>query len=416
METTPPIPEEVQPVADEVTPASGETTPAAEKPDEPSLELLVQSTEDDQDFYRRSRFLSVEKDQQVLKIHGDPNQAAKLIGKLLEARGDVVVATETGTLHFEHGRAWVEKTLQIPGNVDFSTGNIDTPGDVVIGQNVQDLFKVKAGGSIRVGGIVEAAELEAAHDIIIAGGFSAKEKGRCRAGGDLKVRYIVNAHAEVAGDIDVRAEISSSRVICMGKLSVDHGPILSGHLTINGGVTCHDLGNDSETKVLVEVGISESARQGCDAGLPEIEARLRKAQQVRQVVEPLMQNQKRLTSKQKEQATELLYQASEIEDEVRGKLLEILKQQKAGEATAKAEVRVTHLLKPGAIIRVPNYETTIRRAVHGPIRVMARKIGADWQMVAMADRGAIQVLDTHAYAEKQANRVEQLLASIKSAA
>ena len=69
----------------------------------------------------------------------------------------------------------------IENDVDYSTGNIDFNGDVVIGGSVQPQFSVRATGSVTIGGYVETgAYITAGKDIMIkSGGVGASpELGR----------------------------------------------------------------------------------------------------------------------------------------------------------------------------------------------------------------------------------------------
>ncbi len=65
---------------------------------------------------------------------------------------------------------------EVNGDVDFSIGNIDFVGTVVIRGNVLGGFRVKASGDIRVTGSVEAAELQAGALSISPAAFSDKTR------------------------------------------------------------------------------------------------------------------------------------------------------------------------------------------------------------------------------------------------
>jgi len=95
----------------------------------------------------------------------------------------------------------VVNTYVVNGDVDYSTGNIQFNGNVVINGTVPDGFEVKADGDIVVMKIVESARLEAGRDIIIKGGVQGKGKGLVSAGRDVRVGYAQNARMEAEGNI-----------------------------------------------------------------------------------------------------------------------------------------------------------------------------------------------------------------------
>ena len=80
----------------------------------------------------------------------------------------------------------VVNTYVVNGDVDYSTGNIQFNGNVVINGTVPDGFEVKAEGDIVVMKIAESARLEAGRDIIIKGGVQGKGKGLVSAGRDIR--------------------------------------------------------------------------------------------------------------------------------------------------------------------------------------------------------------------------------------
>lgn len=70
----------------------------------------------------------------------------------------------------DKGKINVFPVYEVNGDVDYSTGNIDFVGTVVIRGNVLTGFSVKSAGDIRVVGGVEGAELTAGGSVEITGG------------------------------------------------------------------------------------------------------------------------------------------------------------------------------------------------------------------------------------------------------
>ena len=68
-----------------------------------------------------------------------------------------LLAAVDGHVTIVDGKVTVNTVLEIPGNVDYSTGNIDYIGDVRIRGNITAGFTVKSGGDIEVIGVIEGA-------------------------------------------------------------------------------------------------------------------------------------------------------------------------------------------------------------------------------------------------------------------
>jgi len=303
----------------------------------------------------------------------------------LSADGREVVATVCGQVRMSGKRIWVEEVLEIAGDVDFSTGCIEYKQDIIVRGSVLDLFKVTGGGTVRVGRAVEAAEVRAALDLLVAGAIAGKEKGRCFAGRNLKAKHISNATLEAGNDVIAKTEITHSRIICGGRLRVDHGALVASHVTANAGVCCGVLGCTSESETLVEAGMDEFLRRLSLASIPKLQADLKQIEKIQQTVKPLMYNQKSLNPAQKEKATELLCLASDMEEGNR-QAIELL-QRRSDEAAArsKPEIVVGHSVCAGVTVRFPGLEATIPSPMKGPLRIFPRRVLAEPRIMVSSD-------------------------------
>ena len=86
--------------------------------------------------------------------------------------GDALVALVSGHVEFSNRSFQVKPVFEVPGNVDFSTGNISFLGDVNIKGDVLSGFSVQAAGNIWVGGVIEAGStVEAGGDLTVVKGI-----------------------------------------------------------------------------------------------------------------------------------------------------------------------------------------------------------------------------------------------------
>jgi uncharacterized protein (DUF342 family) len=149
--------------------------------------------------------------------------------------------------------------LEVNGDVDFGTGNIDFPGCVKIKGVVRDGFKVVSVGDIDVREMVEGAYVESAGNISVAGGVRAMGRGRLISAGDIRASFVDQAYIRAQGSIYIRnsllhSDVGSNQFVkVMGgrKSQIAGGKVLAGI-----EVVCQILGSEMGTKTEVVVGIS----------------------------------------------------------------------------------------------------------------------------------------------------------------
>jgi uncharacterized protein len=293
--------------------------------------------------------------------------------------GQTVRATSLGRIYRKQNKMWVDTTLDVPGDVDFACGNVDVSGDVNIRGSVLDLFKV-IGFDICVGGTVEAAEMTAAHNLQVKGGIVGKDKGLCTAGEDISCKYITNATLHAGGNVTSSGTVVHARIICGGRLSVERGPLASGHVTANGGVSCRSLGSPTSDKVLVEVGFDEAVRAMARKMLNQIAIRRNKAANIRASLTQVLKQMKNVSGIQKEQATLMLKEAVAAETEADELFQNLKEAHDASRTRQNAEVTVAGVLHAGVTIRFPNVEATIGCEWKGPLRITANKREDKWEI------------------------------------
>lgn len=226
------------------------------------VEWAARQSVEAQSHYERSAFVTVEAGQCIGRIvpptrgvdgitvsgqvltarHGRP--ADLKLDETIQCEEDGrLIARTAGLLSASARRARIAKALAIPGNVDFSTGNVDFDGDVIINGGVRDCFSVKATGNIRVVGLIEAASIESEGELDAQGGFAGRERGQCRIGGDLRARYLDRVSGRIGGDLIVQREIINCRLTIFGSVTAPHGAIIGGSLVVQGPIHVACLGS-----------------------------------------------------------------------------------------------------------------------------------------------------------------------------
>lgn len=171
--------------------------------------------------------------------------------------GTEFTATLSGSPRLIDGCLSVDPVYKVDGDVDFSVGNIEFNGTVEIKGSVMDGFMVKAGGSITVGGSVQAAVLEAVGDVNVYGGIITRHEGRVSAEGSVRALFVENSIVQAKGDVVVERAIinskvySNANVICLS----NEGRIISGDTMAFYEIRAKSLGTENESTTILRAGL-----------------------------------------------------------------------------------------------------------------------------------------------------------------
>jgi uncharacterized protein (DUF342 family) len=160
-------------------------------------------------------------------------------------------------------KIWVSKQYEVPGDVDYSIGNLSMEGSLDIRGWVHSGFEVRASDEIKIGGGVEDAIVEAGADIYITGGIIGSGEGRVHAGGNITARFFEGARVHADGDIFVHDDILRSTVSANGSIMVTKGKgrIRGGSVEAAKGVEVNEIGSDVGIKTSVSVGTDSKTRK-----------------------------------------------------------------------------------------------------------------------------------------------------------
>ncbi len=179
-------------------------------------------------------------------------------GKNLIPAGDGsgIVAGCDGHLTILASGYAVLPVLEIRGNVDYSTGNIDFPGTVTVSGDVTAGFEVRATGEVLVGGAISGGTVEAAGSVRVARGILGSKTGSVKSGRDVVARFIENGHVTAAVNACVSDAIMHSRVTAGRKIEVLGRPglVVGGLLRAGLELSCNTLGSTNGASTEVEIG------------------------------------------------------------------------------------------------------------------------------------------------------------------
>jgi hypothetical protein len=189
---------------------------------------------------------------------GEPVDLAALSGENTEIDGNFLKATVSGEPVLNGEKVEVAEVMEVPDDVDFSTGNIRFPGSVEVKGGVRPGFTIEVRDNLTVGGSVEGAHLAAAGDITIAAGFLGESDGRegaLLAGGDVQVKYLQAGNVTTGGDLLVGEDIVRSNVGVLGKITVaGRGRIVGGRVSAGTAIHAKSIGAPTGVRTIVAVG------------------------------------------------------------------------------------------------------------------------------------------------------------------
>jgi hypothetical protein len=166
-----------------------------------------------------------------------------------------LVATRAGHLEFSNGAFVVRPVLEIKGDVDYSTGNIDFNGDVHVCGDVRENFVIRASGTVTVDGLVEAATVEAGGDLTITRGVVGDNRAVLRSRGCVRVKYLENcvvyAGECVFADCIMTSHIFSDDAICV---QTGRGSVIGGALTAAKSIRASVIGSQSGIQTKLTLG------------------------------------------------------------------------------------------------------------------------------------------------------------------
>jgi uncharacterized protein (DUF342 family) len=145
----------------------------------------------------------------------------------------------------------VSPTLALRGDVDRTTGDIESRFPIEVGGDIKAGFTVKSGASISVRGVVEDTRVSAMATIQVGGIL--KGANRVKTRGDLLSRHIEEREVKCRSLAVVNSLIGAT-VHALGHVAARE--IVGGRILCAGSVSCERLGDELGTPTEVHVGIN----------------------------------------------------------------------------------------------------------------------------------------------------------------
>jgi len=236
------------------------------------------------DFHKLDNVQSVVVGQVLAsKIPAEKGRAGKTItGRIIPARdgkdlkissgqnthlspdGLQIISDINGQAIFKNNKVQVEPVLEINGDVDLTSGDINFPGNVIIYGNINDTFKVYSGANVEVKGNIGKADVVAEGNIVVRQGIQGKDVAKIVCAGDLYAKFVERANVRAEGFIVVTETILHSNIYCKKKVICAGGKrsqIAGGKITAFYEINAKYLGAEAYTETVLEAGIDAEAEK-----------------------------------------------------------------------------------------------------------------------------------------------------------
>jgi len=261
------------------------------------------------------------------------------------------------------------RSAKVLQDVSPANGLVRVETDCLVLGTVLDGARLHVGGSVRIEGGVESAEVAAGGAIEILRGVSGNGGGSLRGGGDLSARFLDHAKIEVAGTATVDTSILHCSIRAGGNVSVvtPGGIAAGGRVVCGGNLEAGVVGGAFGTDMYVSVGLAPDVLDEMEELLARRDELARELKEARAALK-LAKGQ---PEKMKQTAYKLMClrrEATEA-DRARTDLLARMRPRTSAMIVARANLRAgVHGRVAGATYRV--------RRDSGPSRVVRRTSAA----------------------------------------
>lgn len=285
---------------------------------------------------------------------------------LRDARG-MLIAQVAGALDRTTNVVRIRNVLDVPEYVDFSTGNIDFAGDVIINKGVRDRFLVRTTGSIQCLGVIEGAIIECGGDLTTRG-MAGHDRGTASVGRNLHARYLDNVVATVGQNLCIEKSLVNCDTTVHGAMVCPNATVIGGRHVVTGVVQVHTLGSPANVATTLVLGTVPRLDPAYNQ-LLDLVSQLSERHHNLSVEYERLRAVRNPAAAQRERITELHYDIARCADSLHkgkdslGRLHERITQLRT------IRLVVSHVLHIGCILQIGGENFRIREDIKGPLAI-----------------------------------------------
>ncbi|MCX7922769.1 MAG: FapA family protein [Clostridia bacterium] len=291
------------------------------------------------------------------------------VKEVYESGATTLYSLKSGAVHYSGGKISVSDHLEITGNVDFKTGNIDFDGYLTVKGSIEDNFSVVSNKDVEilgvygVGSVREITSREGS--VFIKGGIAGKNKAVVKSKKDIYTKYVSDATIICDGSVHIgfyclNSNITAKEVI----LDSPKGQIIGGNIQAEIKVVSSIIGSASEKRTAISVKgfdrkLMKEQLENVMAKTEELKSALTRAKQELSIftnTSTLTKEQEAKYENVKDRFLEIKDQLKELEDEKRI-LVNYLKTHGEG------EIVILKKAYPGTVLEMKRITKDINRVV-----------------------------------------------------
>lgn len=197
-----------------------------------------------------------------------------------------------GQVEYARGKVSVSQLYAVK-SVDFGSSSIDFDGAVAVSGDVQEGFEVHATGSVEISGYIETAPVSAGGNLTVVKGIIGRNKIKVSCGADMEVGFARELEIDCGGQLLSNGELLFCTAKVGGDVTAARNRLVGGHWQIGGSLYVNELGSESETPTVVNVGLDADLEAKQAEQLAEREKLQAEIAQREQQVENLDRKRKR---------------------------------------------------------------------------------------------------------------------------
>ncbi len=178
------------------------------------------------------------------------------IGDNIISKNGKIYSEIDGAFKIVKDKITVDPVLDVPDDVDYSTGDIEFKGDINVSKSIREGFAVTVGRDIYVGESIEPVNIKCGNSIFVKHGIIGSDKYIIECSGTINSLHIENAHIKSDGSVTVRNSITHAKIYCLDKLLMEESSsIIGGIYYIQNGIITGNIGNKLGIETYINLGI-----------------------------------------------------------------------------------------------------------------------------------------------------------------